>query len=94
MAVVVSFGMAMLILSQYANPIAYANIGWKYWIFFLGMDILFLAMVWFWFPETKGMTLEELGQLYEKDIDIDEKIVVGFEPDTVETVPVVIEKKQ
>lgn len=94
MSVVVALGMAMLIVSQYANPVAYAAIGWKYWIFFLGMLIIFLAGIYFFFPETKGMTLEELGQLYEDEVVADEKVVEGVEPEVVEPVPVSFEKKE
>jgi hypothetical protein len=43
----VAIGQALLIVSQYANPVAIAAIGWKYWLFFSAMLVLFLAMVWF-----------------------------------------------
>jgi len=56
----VAVGQALLIVSQYANPVAIEGIGWKYWLFFLGMLVLFLVMVYFTYPETKGLTLEEL----------------------------------
>jgi MFS family permease len=67
LAAVVAIAQALLIVSQYANPVAIAAIGWKYWIFFLGMLVLFLAMVYFTYPETKGLTLEELARLFEDD---------------------------
>ncbi|KAH8665714.1 general substrate transporter [Tricladium varicosporioides] len=66
LSVMVAIGQALLIVSQYANPVAIENIGWKYWIFFMGMLVLFIAMVWFTYPETKGLTLEELAGLFEE----------------------------
>lgn len=67
MAVMVAVGQALLIVSQYANPVAIAAIGWKYWLFFLGMLCIFLVMVWLTYPETKGLTLEELARLFEQE---------------------------
>ena len=94
LAVMVAIGQALLIVSQYANPVAIAAIGWKYWLFFLGMLLLFLIMVYFTYPETKGLTLEELANLFEDDegVKIMEKME-GIEPE-VETVPVETEKKE
>jgi MFS family permease len=94
LAVMVAIGQALLIVSQYANPVAIAAIGWKYWLFFLGMLLLFLIMVYFTYPETKGLTLEELANLFEDDegVKIMEKME-GIEPE-VETVPVETEQKE
>jgi len=95
MAVMVAIGQALLIVSQYANPVAIAAIGWKYWLFFLGMLVLFLVMVWFTYPETKGLTLEELARLFEDDetVGIVEKME-GIEPESeAEVVNVDMEKK-
>lgn len=94
LAAMVAIGQALLIVSQYANPVAINNIGWKYWFFFLGMLVLFLTMVYFTYPETKGLTLEELARLYEdgETVNIVEKME-GIEPEP-EVVPVVVEKKE
>ncbi|RSL92094.1 hypothetical protein CEP52_014009 [Fusarium oligoseptatum] len=54
------------IIGQFCNPIAMAKIGWKYYIVFCVLDALFIAQVWFLFPETKGKSLEELASLFEK----------------------------
>ncbi|KAM6529140.1 hypothetical protein FALCPG4_007289 [Fusarium falciforme] len=54
------------IIGQFCNPIAMAKIGWKYYIVFCVLDSLFIAQVWFLFPETKGKSLEELASLFEK----------------------------
>lgn len=90
----VAIGQIMLIVSQYANPVAIDNIGWKYWLFFLGMLILFLITVYMFYPETRGLTLEELAGLFEdgEGAKILEK-TEGIEP-KVETIPVEVDKKE
>ena len=87
MAVMIAIGQALLIVSQYANPVAIEAIGWKYWLFFLGMLLLFLVMVFFTYPETRGLTLEELARLFEDDeiLGIAEKMEsIEVEPDFVQ----------
>lgn len=90
----VAVGQALLIVSQYANPVAIEAIGWKYWLFFLGMLVLFLAMVYFTYPETKGLTLEELASLFEDDdaLNVVEKME-GIEPEA-EAVSIAVDKKE
>ncbi|KAJ4298141.1 hypothetical protein N0V90_006040 [Kalmusia sp. IMI 367209] len=56
---------AALTVNQYVNPIALEHIGFWYFVFYLGMLILGLVVIYLFFPETKGHTLEELGQLFE-----------------------------
>lgn len=95
LAVMVAIGQALLIVSQYANPIAIAAIGWKYWLFFLGMLVMFLAMVYFTFPETKGLTLEELAGLFENEETRSMEKVDGIEPEfAAERVYIEVEKKE
>ncbi|KAH8891707.1 general substrate transporter [Thozetella sp. PMI_491] len=54
-----------LILAQFVNPIAMGNLGWKYYIVFCILDALFFVMVWLYFPETKGKSLEEVAAIFE-----------------------------
>lgn len=97
LAVMVAIGQALLIVSQYCNPIAIAAIAWKYWLFFLGMLVCFLVMVYFTYPETKGLTLEELAGLFEDvDMAVLEK-TEGIEPEgdgDVDRLSVRVEKKE
>lgn len=92
LALMVAVGQALLIVSQYANPVAIENIGWKYWLFFMGMLVLFIAMVYSTYPETKGLTLEELGRLFEEEDVLDVDKVEGFEPE--EVTPIEVDNKQ
>jgi hypothetical protein len=83
LALMVAVGQALLIVSQCANPVAaIAAIGWKYWLFFLAMLVIFLFMVYFTYPETRGLTLEELAGFFEDNEVIGEmEKVEGVEVD-------------
>lgn len=94
LALMVAVGQALLIVSQYANPVAIENIGWKYWLFFMGMLLIFIVMVYFTYPETKGLTLEELGRLFEPEDVLNMDKVEGIEPEETEVTPIEVENKQ
>ncbi|KAJ5363206.1 hypothetical protein N7541_004050 [Penicillium brevicompactum] len=53
--------------NQYVNPVAFAAIHWKYFTVYLGCLIVFLCTIYFLFPETKGLSLEEVGKIFEKE---------------------------
>lgn len=53
--------LATLILLQVA-PIAFDNIGWKFFIAFIVFNISDAIIAYFCFPETAGKTLEEIGE--------------------------------
>ncbi|KAH7131286.1 general substrate transporter [Dactylonectria macrodidyma] len=57
---------ASLIVGQLANPVAMASIGWRYYILFCCLNVVFLTVVWFIFPETKGKSLEEIASVFEE----------------------------
>lgn len=54
-----------LVVNQYVNPIAMARIGYWYYVFYLGLLFLFIGIIYFTFPETRGYSLEELGTLFD-----------------------------
>ncbi|EGV63739.1 hypothetical protein PSN45_004195 [Yamadazyma tenuis] len=60
-------GQVALIINMYVNPIALAKITWKYYIFYMCLNLVWLTLVYFLFPETLGLTLEELSRLFEED---------------------------
>lgn len=47
------------------NPIALERIGWKYYIVFIAMLILLGATVYFFYPETRGHTLEQMAVIFD-----------------------------
>ncbi|KAJ7778542.1 hexose transporter [Mycena metata] len=50
---------------QFVNPIGLQNAGWKYYISFCVAVTFQIVFIYFTFPETAGLTLEELAFLYE-----------------------------
>jgi len=66
-------------VNQYVNPIALENIGCWYFVFYLGMLIVGTIFIYLFFPETKGFTLEELAQIFEKDDQRRMEVVQGVD---------------
>ena len=52
------------------GPIGLTNIGWKLYIVFLVFTICQLVCVWAFYPETKGLTLEEIDTLFIQDHEL------------------------
>ncbi|RYO75208.1 hypothetical protein DL766_007071 [Monosporascus sp. MC13-8B] len=48
------------------TPIAFANIGWRTFIIFAVLNAVFIPMVYFFYPETKGLELEDVSLLFHK----------------------------
>jgi uncharacterized protein (DUF58 family) len=55
----------LLIILSLLNPIALENIGWHYYIVFCCLLAAFFVVTFFLFPETKGYSLEEIGELFD-----------------------------
>ena len=49
----------------FVNPIALAAIAWKYYILFIVLLITITAMIYFFYPETRGYTLEETARVFD-----------------------------
>jgi MFS family permease len=80
-AVAVSWSSALLVFNSYVNSIALDAIGWRYYLVYLGLLFLWLAIVYFFYPETKGIVLEGVAVQFEG-----EKAAVakaGISPETV-----------
>ncbi|GIJ92174.1 hypothetical protein Asppvi_011150 [Aspergillus pseudoviridinutans] len=48
------------------TPIAFANIGWKTFIIFAVLNAAFIPIVYCFYPETKGLELEDIPLLFAK----------------------------
>ncbi|KAI1613781.1 putative sugar transporter [Exophiala viscosa] len=46
------------------TPVGIANIGWKLYIVFCILNWASILVVWFWYPETAGRTLESIDFLF------------------------------
>ncbi|KAH8669179.1 putative hexose transporter [Xylariales sp. PMI_506] len=56
-----------LFFNQYVNSIALENIQWKYYIFYCVFLAAELAIIYFFFVETKYLALEEITKLFDGD---------------------------
>ncbi|SCV36687.1 related to sugar transporter [Fusarium fujikuroi] len=61
--------LASLTFTQAASS-AFAQIGWKYYILFTVLSIAMLITLCLWFPETKGLTLEEIAGLFNETVAV------------------------
>ncbi|KAK1924568.1 general substrate transporter [Papiliotrema laurentii] len=48
-------------------PIGVKNIGWKFYIIFAVINAAFLPPIYFFYPETKGLSLEAVDLLFSQD---------------------------
>lgn len=47
---------------------AFQNIGWKFYFVFIIVPSCTLPLIVRFFPETKGLTLEEVGQMFGDEV--------------------------
>ena len=52
-------------MSLYSSPPGIGRLKWKFYIVFIAIDVVVFAVIYFFFPETKGRTLEELDEIFE-----------------------------
>ncbi|KAF2123156.1 general substrate transporter [Lophiotrema nucula] len=66
------------------TPVSISNIRWKTYLIFFIFNIVFAVVVWLFYPETSGRTLEEVDELFKGDndrilvVDRRGKILPGF----------------
>jgi hypothetical protein len=56
------------IIFNQISPIAFAEVGYKYYTLFICTNLVGAVTVFFFFPETKGKSLEEIGQIFGDDV--------------------------
>jgi hypothetical protein len=49
------------------TPIAIDNIGWRTYIIFAVLNATWVPIIYIFFPETKGMQLEDVDRLFAGD---------------------------
>lgn len=59
-----------IFFNTFVNPIALDAIGWKYYIVFVVILVVYGITAYFCYPETKGMTLERIAMLFDDDEEI------------------------
>lgn len=69
---------ASSVFNGFANPIALEAIGWKYYIVFACLLVVWFFVVYFAYPETRRLSLEEVATLFDGEDamrEMDPKIV-------------------
>ncbi|KAF2724480.1 aflYb/ hxtA/ putative hexose transporter [Polychaeton citri CBS 116435] len=51
--------------NQYVNPIALEKLAWRFYFVYIACLVVFLFIIWFLFPETKGRSLEEIAVVFD-----------------------------
>ncbi|GFP60586.1 lactose permease [Trichoderma asperellum] len=76
--VISSFGDAAAnIFSGYTNPIGLGAIGWKYYIVWCCVLVSNFLIIYFFYPETKNLSLEEVAQLFDGPNSVETKLQEG-----------------
>ncbi|KAJ8087128.1 hypothetical protein PM082_005956 [Marasmius tenuissimus] len=53
-------------IALFLNPLGIANLQWKFYLVYIGIIILHLVLVYIFFVETKGRTIEEVALVFDK----------------------------
>lgn len=54
-----------------AMGLAFNHIGWKFYLLFIIIPSLMLPFIVYYYPETKGLSLEEIGALFGDEVVLD-----------------------
>ena len=54
-----------MVVNTYGISVGIAKIGWKLYLVFIGWICVEIVLIFFFFVETKGRSLEELGEIFE-----------------------------
>lgn len=54
-------------MNQYVNPIGLESITWKFYFVYIVILVIECIVIYLYFPETRGLTLEEVGHLLDDD---------------------------
>lgn len=58
--------------NQFVNPLALDRIAWKYYLVYVGVLVVVVMFMFFYVPETKGLSLEEIGRMFDRRSDGDD----------------------
>ncbi|KAL2212915.1 general substrate transporter [Sarocladium strictum] len=65
-SVLVFFNKGALFFNQFVNPIGMDRLSWKYYIVYIAWLVVEVVCFYLFFPETKGLTLENAAHLFEE----------------------------
>lgn len=63
------------------TPVGIANIGWKLYIVFCILNWASILVVWFWYPETAGRTLESIDFLFASQTSLRQVVKLSTRKD-------------
>ena len=71
------------VFNQYVNPIGLENLQWKFYFLYIAILVFQCLVIYFYYVETKGPTLEEIedANVGGNDVQRDEKAVLGNSAD-------------
>lgn len=96
LSILVFANKAALFFNQFVNPIGMDALGWKYYLVYVGWLLVEIAVFWFLYPETKGYTLEKIGEVFGDEMPgdgIEEKGEAMKDDKEVSEVGVHVEKR-
>lgn len=53
-----------------AAPTAFQTIGYRFWVILICLTFVYGMLVFFFLPETKGMTLEDISVLFGDPVEL------------------------
>lgn len=59
------------------TPVAFADIGWRYFIVYCCLTASFVPVIFFFFPETAGRSLEEIDEIFEASNSILDPVAIA-----------------
>jgi hypothetical protein len=65
MSVLVFSNKLALLFNQFVNPIGMDNLGWKYYLVYVGRLLVEIAVFYFFYPETRGSSLETVAEIFD-----------------------------
>lgn len=51
--------------NQYVNPVAFSALKWRYFCIYVGCLVIVFGLVYLFFPETQGRSLEDVARIFE-----------------------------
>lgn len=58
------FVCALIVFNQFVTPVALDTITWKFYCIFDVVMIIYAIIIWFLFPETRGLSLDEMATVF------------------------------